>query len=165
MSQGCSSALCSLGFLHLGSENGMEFLEGWDDFGLGVKQWDVGAAMCRADPGHAQPAAQQGQPWGSPHQGLHCPPVGLEMSTAWDRLSHIQAAGRRLKHRHRHRARQREVTVSEPLGCQLAGTKVMLTATAGARVLPIKQGRAQICQQTAGSKRHFFLYPDAFKCL
>lgn len=101
---------------------------------------------------------------GAAHR-LHCPPVGLEMSTAWDRLSHIQAAGRRLKHRHRHRARQGEVTVSEPLGCQLAGTKVMLTATAGARVLPIKQGRAQICQQTAGSKRHFFLYPDAFKCL
>lgn len=75
----------------------MELLEGLDDLDLGVKQWDVGAVMCRADPGHPQPGCTSGPALGQPTSGTALPSGGTgDVFTAWDRLSHIHAAGRSL---------------------------------------------------------------------
>lgn len=74
-----------------------EFLEGLDNLDLGVKQWDVGAVMCRADPDHPQPGCTSGPVLGQPTPGTALPSGGTgDVSTARDRLSHIQAAGRSL---------------------------------------------------------------------
>lgn len=88
----------------------MEFLEGLDNFA--VKQWDVGTARCRADPGHPQPGCTAEPALGQPTPGTAVPSGGTgDVSAAWDRLFHSEAAGRSLKHRHRHRDRQGELSL------------------------------------------------------
>lgn len=135
----------------------MEFLEGLDDFDLGVKQWDVGTARCRADPAHPHLGCTAGPSLGQPTRGAAVPSGGTgDVSAAWERLSRSEAAGRSLKHRHTHRDRQGEGSLREPWGCQLAD-KVMLTATASARVwagrapeVPgLVRGKSLVCWQRA----------------
>lgn len=82
-----------------------------------VKQWEEGNAMCRADPGHAQPGLHSRAGPGAAHI-RDCTALRWDWRCVYSvgPASHIQAAGRTLKHRQRHRARQGDVTVSEPWG-------------------------------------------------
>lgn len=116
-------------------------------------------------------AAQQGQPWGIPHQGPHCPSVGMECVYTARPAPPPSGTGKEFKAQAQGQAGRGEHfwAPGTPAGGYHVD-KVMLTATKGAGALPTLQGRARLCSlcwasSQQGQKDISLLYPGAFSSL